>query len=478
VRHWFIIGPIALAALWLAGCTTNQVGVVPTPAPINVAAASKLQLAIGTANIAAQNSQQVTGLNVVATFRQANGNNATGENAPILTGPAGLNLAGMSCGPVNYPPAVVASAPPNVFSGATIGQLIAALAAKPTTVIPAGLGQFGPQVGVYGYGFGAYNSIPQVDLRAPGQAAGIGACILSGYPFTSHIDSRTLQGGTALNSAELALPIGTAIQSATGGNFQENGQAIFPALLYAQSAGAVLPITSYGGPPAWPSPQGYGNFGYFDGYPEGFMDMGTTPIAGTYQLSASYPTSADFSQTATVTATAKLPSAGHVLPAMPPPVLTMNLDGSGFVTLDVPPGLTETIVNVSNEDCDFIDRPGEPTDHYSIVTKKSGIQVLYFAANLGPPTPAGVPTHTFCTQSDLAAYDAYLTSGGQSALATLPIMTYVQAVGFDYPAYESSYPFNESEAPPIAGVGGTADITTSYPIRIVTTLTLPTGASQ
>jgi hypothetical protein len=52
-------------------------------------------------------------------------------------------------------------------------------------------------------------------------------------------------------------------------------------------------------------------------------------------------------------------------------------------------------------------------------------------------------------------------------------MTYVQAVGFDYPAYEASYPFSTSEAPTISGMTGTADITTSYPVDSDYTISLP-----
>jgi hypothetical protein len=475
----------ALGVLLIAGCTTNVVGAVPTPVPISVAQTSKLQLAVGTANIGAQNNQQVTGLNVVATFRQSNGNNATGLNDPQLTGPPGINLSGLQCAPapLNYPALALAAAPRNVFSGVTIPQLQSALAASatPAPTVPAGVGQFGPQIGVFGYGLGGYNSIPQTDLRSTSPAvlnpgAGISPCLTSNLPFTSHVNSAVLGGGTALNSEELALPIGSGGFPGSAVD-RASGTVVLSALGYTSSANQQLPIATYGGPPGWPSPQGYGNFSYFDGYPEGFTDFGVTPVSGTYQLSATYPTSADYSQSATVTASARLPSAGAVLPAMPQTALTINPDGSGFVSLDVPPGVTETIVNVSSQDCDPIDRPLGPTNHYSIVTKKSGPQQLFFSANLGPPNAAGVATHTFCTVGDLQAYDAYLNSGGQATLPNLTFVVYVQAVGFDYPAYEASYPFSTTEAPTIVGPSGTADITTSYPVQTDYEISLPGSSS-
>ncbi|MBD5603760.1 MAG: hypothetical protein IAI48_01500 [Candidatus Eremiobacteraeota bacterium] len=407
-----------IVAFCCAACTTNQVGVSPTPVPVVVAQTAKLQLAVGTANIAGQANAQVTGLNIVTTFRQTNGQNATGLNDPVLTAPPAMRLSSIGCGILNPGaignPLPVASAPPNQLSGVTIPQLVAAL--KTTTTYPAGLGQFGAQTGVFGYGLGSYNAVPQVDLRGPTAPNGFTPCFTPNLPFTSHVDSRTLMGGTALNSAELALPIGSG---QPGVPALSSGNPIAAPLTYAVSAAQMLPITTYGGPPGWPSPQGYGNFSYFDGYPEGFTDFGITPVAGSYSLSVTYPTSSDYAQSASLTATATLTSAGFVLPPMPAPVVTRNSDGSGIVALTVPAGVAETIVNVSSEDCDPIDRPGEPTNHYSIVTKASGPQVLFLSSNLGPPDSHGNPTHTFCTTSDLVAYNAYLTSGGQATLPNL-----------------------------------------------------------
>jgi len=68
----------------LAGCGSGNSSLQPPFTPIDVAANSTLQFAVGTANI-----NGTPGLNTVVTFRnQKNGLAATLLNTPSITGPA------------------------------------------------------------------------------------------------------------------------------------------------------------------------------------------------------------------------------------------------------------------------------------------------------------------------------------------------------------------------------------------------------
>ena len=79
-----------LAAALLAGCSTNGASFNPSVTRGNLNA-DKLQMAVGTANIAFDDS---IGLNVVTTFRQPNGLSAVLLDSPTLTGPAGFVVTG------------------------------------------------------------------------------------------------------------------------------------------------------------------------------------------------------------------------------------------------------------------------------------------------------------------------------------------------------------------------------------------------
>ena len=77
---------ILVAAAILAGCSTNGASINPSVSRGNLNN-DKLQLAVGTANIAFDGA---IGLNVVTTFRQSNGLSAVLLDTPTITGPAGF----------------------------------------------------------------------------------------------------------------------------------------------------------------------------------------------------------------------------------------------------------------------------------------------------------------------------------------------------------------------------------------------------
>jgi hypothetical protein len=436
--------PVALAALlFMTSCTNGATSSTPTVVPAAIAKQSKLQLAVGTATIAYAGGS-ITGTNFVATFRAADGHSATLANTPTITGPPGLNLGfGNS----------ISGVLPNVFDAAVLA------ATEHNAVFPTSFGgTLGPLVGVFGYGMAADNLLSsQVALQYGALKNASRVCFdlntasentESSAPIASQGTINGVQvGGSApatseAQSNELGLPVGFG---------QANDQPLATCPLSSQTdnpplpvlvgQSSVYPINYYGGPPAWPSPQGYGQPTFFVGYPVGFTDFAAAPVAGSYSLDVAYPTNQSSTTYAHVDANATLKSTSG-LPVLTISSATATQGGSGTVTLTVPSGLYEAIVFVRAQDCDATERPNAQPDNYALVTHSSGIQSFVFSANLGPPDDAGAPTPTFCGGSGATAY----------------------AVGFDYPAYESSYPFNVSQTPTITNSNGQADVTTSAPV--------------
>ena len=252
--------------------------------------------------------------------------------------------------------------------------------------------------------------------------------------------------GSAI-SYELGLPLGTSDQNQSPCPTAASSVPLFsnaPGTTNGDPNANTFPINYYGGPPAWPSPQGYGAPAFFIGFGLGFTDTPAAPVAGTYALDVAYPTSADYSTSAHISASAQLRSVAP-LPLMPKPSLRINNDGSGSVSINIPSGLFESIVEVRADDCR--NSASNPANNYSQVLHASGQQTVVFAAKLGPPGTDGNPSATFCSVNTLAT---------------------VSVLGFDYPAYESSYPFDHSVVPKITngdGHTGQADVTTSPPLR-------------
>jgi len=142
---------LRLAALgcitMLAACTGGQSGILPIYTSDNIAAKSKLQFAVGTANYAG-----TPALNTVVTFRQANGLSATLLNSPTIVGPAGFTVPTVSTAGVDGGTASLSSTP-QVIPGT--------LSTVPRTT-------FNQSGGVFGYGFAPLNS-----TTGGGQVAGI-----------------------------------------------------------------------------------------------------------------------------------------------------------------------------------------------------------------------------------------------------------------------------------------------------------------
>ncbi|MBV9646213.1 MAG: hypothetical protein JO043_01975 [Candidatus Eremiobacteraeota bacterium] len=428
---------VGVAALIAFGCSTAQVGRLPTVTQVSVSS-DTLQLSVGTATLAQQSGAPYVGLNVVATFRQPNGQPATVANTPSLSGPADFSggLAGV---------------PKNSIYGLTPQQVMQA--SLWLNLIP----QFGPLaqtidgslftslVGVYGDGFAPVNIVAQQpNMTVLPRIPTVANC----FGIVPQQDVPTIGSGVyafnAVRYSGLLLPLFGGI----------------PTVIGCEPHITTLVATHYyGGPPAWPSPQGYGNPVGFPGFPLGFTDFATPPASGAYALSVAVPANADGTSYTSVNASAQLPASAvaHPLPQMPQPVLRIQPDGSAFVDVSVPSGIAETIVLASTTRCDGVQSTNSaiPDQQYGIVVKRPGRSSLFFKNDLGPPDAHGTPLHTFCTAADTQKY------GTVSAAYSLT------AVGFDYPAYEASYPQSKTASPAITngdGHHGTADLTAASPV--------------
>ncbi len=434
----------------LAGCSNGGTSATPAVQTANIAQTAKLQLAVGTATIAYSDGSFV-GTNFVSTFRGVDGHSATLANTPTITGPPSFIIG--------FPgtPNTLSGTLPNVLSNAL-------LATQQGAPLPPTLGAgLGPLVGVFGYGMAGDNLLsPQVANLLARYTGGVqnsnGTTTLicqtltplsgQGSPYDEFSPPISGPSGSvaltgAAQSNELALPVGSGqIYDPAGNNI--NCPVSLLKSNYAAAADPDLAINYYGGPPAWPSPQGYGNALFFTGYPLGFTDFFTLPVPGSYGLDVAYATNAASTTYGHLDASATLADT-QALPPMTIASAIVHPDGTGSVIVNVPSGVVEAIILVRAIDCDISERPAQNLNNYAVVTHATGTQQVIFAANLGPPNNAGQPTPTFCA--------------GPSS----PLHATAFAVGFDYPAYESSYPFNTTQTPKITNASGQADVTTSVP---------------
>ncbi|MBV8172190.1 MAG: hypothetical protein JO219_09715 [Candidatus Eremiobacteraeota bacterium] len=446
---------VSLAVLAaLTGCTNGALSMTPAPNVVDPSS-FKMQLAVGTATIAVKGGGAFLGLNTVATFRQTNGNNATSINTPTLTGPPGLDFT-------------LGSA--NVMAGYTPSALFALLQQTGVPPPPPGLdanASFGVTTGVFGYGFSASNAYSVPVFTQLRSLTGLAGYCIGFVPLGLNTNGvfYNAPDATQKSTGNLGLPL------LTGGITTCKGQSSQGPF----ASDSSFPYTYIGGPPLYPSPQGYRNPVLFSGYSLGFADIAVTPVAGTYTISAIFPNSVNYSSYAKASAAAQLSSLA-ALPIFPQPAVTVNADGSGVVAVNVPAGVTESVITISAFDCDLVDtnRGFGTFDYYSVYSASSGSQVLFLSSNLGPPQSSGTPSHTFCTKDDVNAYNQMVAiPNGLPQLTSYNQTVYVAAVGFDYPAVEASYPFNLTQAPTIANSAGQADITTSYPFSFTNNVVVP-----
>jgi hypothetical protein len=425
---------VAVSAI-LAGCGGGGSNGLPKINSTNPVSGS-LQFAVGTANLYGTG----IGLNVVSTFRQANGLSSVLVDTPTITGPFKL--------PVGEP-------------------------------------------GIVGSGVDPYSTLPvgpSVEEIASGQITGTSQSLHPGTPAcdsTTPCNVASASGGTvtvAPNTSTFGQSGGVFTNGISPGNYTNQGVAAsyvpYTQPLYDTSSGnAFVP---FGGPPAF-DPNGTG-LGLRDGLqsigsgalgiPLGISTFyGTNPAAGTYGLSVSIPTGT--TGYGTITASAKLTNL-VTLGGITAPDLALDGKGGGtFTVTALPTGATEELVQIVDQGVVSEDTAttcqgalgatldtaggGAGPVYYTILVTKPGTYTL--PDTIGPNTnvSGGVsgitPSPSICTAAQNTA-----AAGGTAT----PADTYtVQAIGADYPLYESLYPNSKSETPTIVGASGQADITIS-----------------
>lgn len=380
--------PLVLAVLPLlfAGCSQAGSG-LPTATQVDPVASNALRFAVGTATISWQ-GQSAVGLNVVETLRQANGLSGTLFNVPFITGPQTFSISNpVITSPISPPIQTLARA--DAGSNRISQQSF-------DTQQATGYQQQQPFAtsGAFGYGICACNANAEP---------------LTGTPQLFHAYNLPLYA---------VLPFGAS-----------------------QGGSGLANLRYYGGPPAFPAaPPGVAAAGFL-GYSIGFVDFAVAPVAGSYRLDVALPpdfTTSINSSTPTLTATAALKNAAG-LPPFATPSFVSDGRGGGSITIDVPAGVTESMIFIQEGNgapyCSGTTTPA----YYTLLVRSGGQQVVTLADKAGPADANGNPTATLCAN---APY-------------------YIYAVGFDYPAYEAAYPQSTAQSPAIVGAGGQADVTTS-----------------
>jgi hypothetical protein len=432
----------------LAGCSGGGSNGIPQISSVNPTSTGKLQFAVGTANLYGS----ATGLNVVSTYRPANGLSNVTVDTPTIKGPITLPAAS-AAGNFRVDPNTGASIDP--YS---------------TLVDGPGSTPDGP-------------SAQEVALR---EITGTSQFIHPGTPVCDQATPCTepnAAGGTVTvgpNSSTFGQAGGVFTNGISPGNYTTNGVPIsfvpYTEPIYDTSVNAFEP---FGGPPAFENSNGNG-LGLRDGLSNlgaGVLGipLGITTFAGVaagtgaYTLSVVVPTgfSGSTATSATVTASANLTTTTKLGTAVAP-VLTLDANGGGtFAVTAFPSGVTEELVQI----VDFGDTnsgatlscqgaigasEGAGPVYYTFLIKAPGLYTL--PDTIGPNTTnnSGVgvitPSPSICTAAQNTA----------AAGATTAADVYtIQVIGADYPLYESLYPISALQTPALTGANGQADITIS-----------------
>jgi hypothetical protein len=278
--------PLGILALSSCGSLTNGNAQLPGVTQAPLSSLGKLTFAVGTAKL----QDGSTGLNVVAYVRQSNGSTPYLVDTPSIAGPAGFTV-----------PATAFSANGSGGSGSDAGTSTISATPQSTAAPPPNGTTFGMVGGLFGGGFGPFNS-------------------------TSNGPSNYYPG-----------------QAAPGG---PNPTFLTP--FYEANSGSNTPTDPRAflvGPPANGIPQ-FTNVSYpsnFSGFLPGFTAFKAAPVAGPYTLTVVVP-AANASGTS-LSASATLNST-TALPAIAAPTLTEDGNGGGTIHVTVPAGVSETLVFV------------------------------------------------------------------------------------------------------------------------------------
>lgn len=426
---------IAAAGVLLSGCGGgggNGSKGIPPISTVNPVQTGTLEFAVGTANLYGTK----TGLNVVSTYRQANGLSNVLVDTPTITGPFTLPAAGA-----------------------------AGSGADPYSTLPGG-----PSVTEVATGATITGTSQTLPLGTP-------ACDQT-TPCTVTNNATGATTTVQPNTTTFGQSGGVFVNGLSPGNYTTQGVPAsftpYAEPLYDTTGSTFVP---FGGPPAFDPNKD--NMGLRDGLnnlgsgvlgiPEGFtLFENVVANAGTYTMSLVVPTgfNGPTPTSATVTATAKMASTA-TLPTLAAPALTLDGAGGGTVTLpaaDFSGGITEVYVQIiDNGDGAAANCQGPlgavggagPV-YYTLVAKAAGTYTLPDTdgpnLNSGGGPSALKPSPSICTAAQNVAAAGAGTPGDSYS---------VQIVGTDYDMYGATYPISTSASPTLTGANGQADITIS-----------------
>lgn len=403
------LGALAFA---LTACGSGGTAIAPT-SQANLSA-NTLQFAVGTANLYGA----TTGLNVVATYRQPNGNSGTLLNTPTITLPHAIP-AGLSAGAAASGWDVTSSAP----SGPAPGEINITSTAQNAGVSCTTLTSFGQSGGVYGLGIEPFNAKGQAD------------CTLIGTNVT----------GTPFQVAPYAVPLYDSASPTFTGTADPNAFEPWggpPAFLLTGSTVSVVGSSNY------PS----GTAGVSEGID---VFAGIAPVAsGAYSLSVSVPANTG---STTQTTPFTMPAAPMLLGLATSPAYVPDAaaDGGGTFAFVMPTSATEAYLQVTDYGpaaAKAVSCNGSSATtpvYYTIEAGASGTLTL-------PPLLGPNATPSVCT----AALNALVAANAGTGAVDDQIA--IQVVAFDYDLFHASYPSSlGSAAPVILGTHGSDDITIS-----------------
>jgi hypothetical protein len=338
-------------------CSTNGLSQNPKITQANLSQ-NKGTLGVGTARL----PDGTVGLNVVATYRQANGLSATLANTPMLTGPTGFVVPTTATVAVTPSPAPGA---PNGFGGSGSDASTAHISGSPEnpnplqSQAPTTFGQIG---GVFASGFGPFN-----DIGTGGQAY---------YPG---------------NTPTLGAPYNITSPTPTF------GQPFF----------ATAQLFYIGGPPAYRFFNDGSFPNHFAGYLPGFMAFEVAPVAGTYTLAINVP--AANASPITQTASATLGSTG-ALPPLPTPTFASDHAGGGTGTVNVPSGAVETLVFIVDQTANLYYTAGPMTgagmQSFSLPDNEGPCAIKSIGCQPGPSMASGDTYNVFAVSFDYQQFEA------------------------------------------------------------------------
>jgi hypothetical protein len=210
-----------------------------------------------------------------------------------------------------------------------------------------------------------------------------------------------------------------------------------------------------GGPPAFSlAGNTAATLAGFNGVSEGLDVFEVPPAVGTYTLTVNVSTN-----TVTVppaTATAAITSAAP-LPAFvaPVPVLA-GTTGGATAAVVLPAGVTEAYIQFTDYGSTTITAAGPPAVQATSCVGATNATPVYYTVVIKASGTATLPAGSLCTAAQNTTANAGTATDGDAFT--------VQAIGFDYGAFEASYPNSlGASAPSLAGAGGShqADVTVS-----------------